>query len=153
MLWVTSSLNHFRTGRRIHDVVDVLASVIFGLMALCNLHYSIETWLLYNICPLSFFTSFNKNYMIIFTRFFFVLLRWLKVTLWYVVSIHYGRHMRTYVILVVEYCPFAGLWSSYISRTQYKEYCVVRCHKIGGLAQWRKLRRVQNFRGANFQYI
>ena len=39
----TSSLNYFRTGRRIHDDVDVLASVIFGLMALSNLQLSINT--------------------------------------------------------------------------------------------------------------
>ena len=30
---------------------------------------------------------------------------------------------------------------------------MVRCNKIGGPARWRKIRGVQNFQGANFQYI
>ncbi len=34
--------------------VDVLASIVFGLMALSNLQVSIHTWLFSNICPLSF---------------------------------------------------------------------------------------------------
>ena len=71
MLCVTSSLNHFRIGRRIHEDVDVLASVIFGVMAQSNLLVStrsIHNWISFSVCQLSILTPFNKNFMIIFTQ-------------------------------------------------------------------------------------
>ena len=72
--------------------VDVLASIVFGLMALSNLQVSIHTWVFLNICPLSFLHH-STNITSSSPPNFFILLRWLYVTLWYVILIHYAAYM------------------------------------------------------------
>ena len=122
MLCATSLLNHFWTGHGIHEAVNVLASVIFGLMALRNLAVSIHNWLFFNICPL-IFLHFSTKITSSSSPNFFALLSWLYVTLWYVVLIHgardiYVRYTRSRIL---------RFRSIYISR----EYCLlVRCHKF-----------------------
>ena len=63
--------NISRTGCRIHEDIDALASVIFGLMAQSTLLVStrsIHNWISFSVCQLSILTPFNTNFMIIFTQ-------------------------------------------------------------------------------------
>ena len=98
LLCATSSSNHFCTGHtrsRIHEDVDVLASIIFGLMALSNLHVSIhDTWLFFNVCPLSFLHYLTKitssyHHLHPISSYWYVDC----TLLWYVVLIPYAVYM------------------------------------------------------------
>ena len=148
MLCVTSSFNHFRTGRGIHDDVDVLASVIFGWMALTNLNFSIRTWVLFNVCLLSFLTSFNKNHLHPISLYCYV-----------GCTIHFGMLFRftmqdtcTFVMLVVEFYAFAGLWSTFLELSM-KSIALYVAIRLEAWLSGGKFERVQNFQGANFYYI